>query len=178
VDVPQNVTWDFAYHEFVKKYGNSGKVRIYNGLNIYPVDWMNICIGFATVPPAGIYVAKPAPSTTCGAVPPPGLTCEVQLPAIVELSSVGLGEGIAVGQGNISVRCSKKATVVASVGRKDPKIAGVSLVTTVNGKLVTSTPSVIGVGENVYATLQFTAAGKFSTAGEYSESIPLIIGYY
>lgn len=184
VTVANGTSWEDAYRAFVIKYGNSGVVDmpVLHQNSVPPPGhptWGTLCVGFISLP----YSARPqlaqlAPSTTCGLVNRPDLQCTINVTAFVDLGVTNTGrQKLLSDAARLSISCTDHATVTAALTREH-SIGGVPLHMEIGGKQITTTKQVIYRGSSTTLPVSISATGDFKTAGEFTESVPIIVYYY
>lgn len=183
VKVQNGVTWDVAYETFIKKYGRSGSgfntSTAFNPQNaVYShVAWGVLCTGFAVLPFGKIGVSTLAPGAMCGTFTPPDLSCSYSLPELLDFGIVPMGGTPLPVSDSGSYQCATEGTVKASIG-KTPTLGGSPLKLYLNNVLLTPAGSDITHGVSGVLTLRGEIVEPLTVAGEYSESVPVVLSFY
>lgn len=184
VKVPSSASWDFAYRTFVAKYGTAGESeqQTLQATRIPPADhptWGSLCVGFIALRPSG-YTSPAflAPSTTCGLVNPPDLKCDIGLDDAYDFGVINTGPNDArTARGGMRIQCTSDATVTVALTRTHT-IAGVPLHMEINGREMSIARQNVFVGREGNLPVNFRLVGVVKEAGQFVESVPVIVSYY
>lgn len=183
VKVKNGITWDEAYEAFMKKYGRSGsgysRSGVYHPRNpYYPhVAWGVLCTGFAVLPYGAKGVSTLAPGAVCGTFTPPDLSCSYSLPELLDFGVVHVGGTPLPVSDSGSYQCDTEVNVKAMVGKR-LTLGGSPLKLYLNNVLLTPAGSDITHGVSGVLTLRGEIVEPLTVAGEYSESVPVVLSFY
>ncbi|HGC5851221.1 TPA: hypothetical protein ACIZCC_003336 [Serratia marcescens] len=184
VKVPASASWDYAYRAFVAKYGPTGSSssRLIQSKDIPPPGhptWGALCAGFIALRPSGATSpAFLAPSTTCGLLNPPDLQCDIDLDNAYDFGVINTGTNDArTAGGGMRIQCTSAATVTVALTRTHT-IAGVPLHMEIDGREMSIARQEVFRGKEGNLAVNFRLVGDVKEAGEFVESVPVIVSYY
>lgn len=184
VKVPSSASWDDAYRAFVAKYGTSGEsdTKMLSQQSIPPAGhptWGALCVGFIALRPSGqTSPAFLAPSTTCGLVNPPNLQCDIGLDDAYDFGVINTGPNDArTARGGMRIQCTSTATITVALTRTHT-IAGVPLHMEIDGREMSIARQNVFVGQEGNLPVNFRLVGVVKEAGQFVESVPVIVSYY
>lgn len=184
VAVRRGVSWDEAYRTFAAKYGTSGfSDQAVLFITTIPPSWHPtwgvLCVGFIAV--GSDQTRGPAvlaPSTTCGTVNRPDLKCDLDLDPVYDFGVINTGtHDIRTAEGHMNVRCTGDATISVSLTRTH-QLAGVPLYMEINGIQMNTTKKEVYHGRASALPVRFHLVGDAKSAGQFQESVPVIVSYY
>ncbi|WP_144335918.1 hypothetical protein [Serratia marcescens] len=179
VIVPNGTPYATAYKTYSARFGLSGRyVRFRMGKYIpQSIAWGRLCVGFASLPVNAAAVSILAPDSSCGLVPPPEISCNIQLPRVLDMGTPVAGRAVPPVSEQGYADCIGDATISAAL-LNAPKLDGNAVTISINNKVLTSTSQSVGSGTNIILNTVASVSTPFQRAGHYETDAILLMSYY
>lgn len=179
------MTLNDAVRAYINRHGRSGHVTMpptnNDSQSLWPVIPMTpqllerVCFTYVLIGTADHLYPTPLLQSNCAPAPPPAASCELQLPAVIDLGVVGVGD-TATRSVSGRVACNRRTTVRARL-QETPVLDRSTVRVAINNHTLGSSDTTVGEGDTFPLVVSATVVQPLMHPGIYQTVSVISITY-